>query len=42
MSSYVGSILVQKKKKLHGSTTAVLGAVPQRAVMVNTEQQGWL
>lgn len=41
MSSYVGSILVQKKKKkLHGNTTAVLGAVSQRAVRVNTEEQG--
>lgn len=42
MSSYVGSILVQKKKMLHGNTTAVLGAVSQRAVVVNTEEQGRL
>lgn len=31
-----------RRKMFHGSTTAVLGAVSQRAVVVNTGEQGWL
>lgn len=29
-----------RRKMFHGSTTAVLGAVSQRAVVVNTGEQG--